>query len=320
MDATAGLHHCRYSDRSSGISVEVGERADRNIRGALNEVFRLDGSGKDAASSLIAIPRIVNVYASQAAGLGRVEARITYGVWFETFEGERIVEVEAAGSGSSEDPALVNLVRMVVHLGTLFLFEKMDVGRQYRRAMRAAQDDARGALVGALQRSRALREYATTLHGPRITKTRDAALEQLLDAVIAGRSMAIAVLDLQPIAGQPTVIESYLAEEIRTRLAQRRGVRTFERALLAHALEELQLGMSDLVDPEHARRFGRLVAADAIVTGTTMDLSEDIKLTLRALDTETGEVIGAGSTMLRKGTGLPGGGGSARSGPGPACP
>jgi hypothetical protein len=315
-DATAGLRHCRYSNRSPGITLDIGERAHVNIRGALGEVFRMER--KDAAPDLIAIPRIVSVNVDQD-GLARVDARIAYGVWFETTAGEPVAEVRANGSGGSEYPLLINVVRMVVHLGTLFLFEKADVGRQYRRAMHAAQDDARGALIDALQRSAELRRYATTVREPRVVQARDVALEQLLDAVLAGRPMAIAVLDLQPIAGQPTVVESYLAEEIRTRLAQRQGVRTFERALLARALEELQLGMSDLVDPEHARRFGRIVAADAIVTGTTTDLREDIKLTLRALNTETGEVIGAASTILRKGRGLPGSTGTLK-GPGPACP
>ena len=318
-DAATGLRHCRYSSGQFGVSVKIGERAIEQIQDALNEVFRTDDWDEDVTPDLVAIPRVASVNASQEQGLGRVQATITYAAWFETPDGEPVVEVTGTGSGSSEYPGLINLARMLIHLGTLFLFEKIDVGRQYRQAMGAAQDDAAGALVAALQRSRELREYAATVRSARPTQTRDAALEELLDRVIDRRAMAIAVLDLQPLTGEATAVDSYLAEELRTRLAQRPGVRTFERALLRQALEELQLGMSDLVDPESARRFGRLVAADAILTGTTMQFSQDVKLTLRALKTETGEVIGAGSTTIRLGQGMPGGG-AARRGPGPACP
>jgi hypothetical protein len=318
LDATAGLRRCRYVTGSQHITIDLGERANEQIERALDEVFTLDDGG-EAAPNMIAIPRIASVNVTQEGEFGRIDATITYAVWFQTPAGEPVTEVTGTGSGSSDYPGLINLARMLFHLGTLFLFEGIDVGRQYRSAMHEAQADAQDALVGALQRSPELRQYVATARGTQRIQTRDAALESLLDSVIAGRAMAIAVLDLQPIAGQPAAVESYLAEEIRTRLAQRRGVRTFERALLAHALEELQLGMSDLADPEHVRRFGRMVAADAILTGTTMHFPHDIKLMLRALDTETGEVIGAGSTMLRLGSGLPGGGGM-RTDPGPACP
>jgi hypothetical protein len=318
IDATAGLRRCRYVAGSQHITIDLGERANKQIERALDEVFTLDDDG-EAAPNMIAIPRIASVNAMQQNEFGRIDTTITYAVWFQTPAGEPITEVTGTGSGSSDYPGLINLARLLFHLGTFFLFEGIDVGRQYRSAMHEAQADAQDALVGALQRSPELRQYVATTRSPQRVQSRDAALESLLDSVIAGRAMAIAVLDLQPIAGQPAAVESYLAEEIRTRLAQRRGVQTFERALLAHALEELQLGMSDLADPEHVRRFGRLVAADAILTGTTMHFPHDVKLMLRVLDTETGEVIGAGSTMLRLGSGLPGGG-STRTDPGPACP
>jgi hypothetical protein len=318
LDATAGLRRCRYVAGSQHITIDLGERANKQTERALDEVITIDDDD-EAPPNMIAIPRIASVNTTQQGEFGRIDATITYAVWFQTPAGEPITEVTGTGSGSSDYPGLINLARMLFHLGTLFVFVNTDVGRQYRSAMHEAQADAQDALVGSLQRSPELRRYVATVRGTQRVQTRDAALEELLDSVIAGRTMAIAVLDLQPIAGQPTAVESYLAEEIRTRLAQRRGVRTFERALLAHALEELQLGMSDLADPEHVRRFGRLVAADAILTGTTMHFPHDVKLTLRVLDTETGEVIGAGSTTLRLGSGLPGGGGT-RTDPGPACP
>jgi hypothetical protein len=318
LDATAGLRRCRYSPPARSITIDLGDQASAQIEQALDQVFTTDDHD-GGTPDMIAIPRVAAVSAQQDGALGRVDAQITYGVWFQTPSGEVITDVSGTGRGSSEYPLLVNLARACFHIGTLFLFEGIDVGHQYRSAMRSAQGDAEAALVGALQRSADLRHYLATERGIEPIQTREAALESLLDKVIGERPMAVAVLDLEPIAGSPGTVEAYLAEELRTRLAERHGVRTFERALLTHALEELQLDMTDLVDPGHARRFGELVAADAILTGTTVQFPNDVKLTLRVLKTETGEVIGAGSTMIPLGEGMPGGA-IARTDPGPPCP
>ncbi|MEW6486365.1 MAG: tetratricopeptide repeat protein [Thermodesulfobacteriota bacterium] len=67
-------------------------------------------------------------------------------------------------------------------------------------------------------------------------------------------------------------------------------VQVVERALLARLLEELNLGSSELADPETALRLGRLFAARLIGTGTLLHGPQESLLSLRLIDTETSAV------------------------------
>ncbi len=64
-------------------------------------------------------------------------------------------------------------------------------------------------------------------------------------------------------------------------------VQVVERALIESLLEELNLGSSDLADPETALRLGRVLAAKVLGTGTLFILPGNTMLNLRLVDTET---------------------------------
>ena len=316
IEGSDGLHGCSFngndlvpghpSPYNSAVTVELGEAADEHIRSAIGEVFQVEDTDSPRGADLIAKPRIDAARASRRGWMfGPVDAQITYGVSFSTPSGEEIADVKGTGMGEFGYFALVNVGRALFHLGTLFLFSGLDEHHDYAKAFRTAERSAEEGLVASLQASPELTSYARELASGHPAVSRDARLNHLIDSVIAGRSLAVAILDLEPLSGTPTSLESYLAEELRRRFAQRPGVRTFERAFLAQALKELQLDMTDLVDPEHARRLGRLLAADAILTGTTVRFPHEVKLNLRLLDTETGHVIGAGSALLRMGPDFP---------------
>jgi hypothetical protein len=298
------------------VDVELGPAAVERIGAVLEEEFVVTSAEAD----LVARPRIASAHTARSRSLAGVDASITYAVAFLTPSGQLIADVSGSGSASFEYPLLINLGRLVLHLGTLFLFDQVDSDYIYGRAFRRAEAEAAAALHAALARAPELREYAAAQRAGRQPETRDAEIDRLLDTVLASRPGTVAVLDLEPIADAPTVVESYLAEEIRTRLA-RKGVQTLERAVLVHALEELQLSMTDLVDPTHAPRFGQLVAADAILTGTTARFPHEMKLSLRLLATETARVIGAGATRLSTHGAFPSADGRPQTAAvAPACP
>ncbi|MFW6242010.1 MAG: tetratricopeptide repeat protein [Thermodesulfobacteriota bacterium] len=64
-------------------------------------------------------------------------------------------------------------------------------------------------------------------------------------------------------------------------------VQVVERVLLERLLEELNLGSSDLADPETQLRLGRVLAAKLLGTGSLLHLPAGSLLTLRLIDTET---------------------------------
>jgi len=67
-------------------------------------------------------------------------------------------------------------------------------------------------------------------------------------------------------------------------------VRVVERAVIDLLLEELNLGSSDLADPETALRLGKVLAARLIGTGSVFYMPQGTLLNLRLIDTETSAI------------------------------
>ena len=67
-------------------------------------------------------------------------------------------------------------------------------------------------------------------------------------------------------------------------------VRVVERVLLDRLLSELNLGSSDLADPETKLKLGRVLAARLIGTGSLMHMPQGALLSLRLIDSETTEI------------------------------
>jgi len=124
------------------------------------------------------------------------------------------------------------------------------------------------------------------------------AADQIATA-IRERSDTIAVPDLSTLDGRVTVLGRYVAEELVTALFAR-GASVVERSLLDRTFSELEMGMTDLMNPAEVKRFGRLVGAQAIIVGTLTDLGQTIKLNARVVEVETGQVIGAAATVVQK--------------------
>ena len=86
--------------------------------------------------------------------------------------------------------------------------------------------------------------------------------------------------------GFSTVLMAQLADHLN---ASGR-VKVVERALIERLLEELNLGSSDLADPETALRLGKVLAARLIGTGSVFYMPQGTLLNLRLIDTETSAI------------------------------
>src|SRR5215216_1403721 len=103
----------------------------------------------------------------------------------------------------------------------------------------------------------------------------------------------IAVLPFHELDGRTTVLGAYLAEELITDLFNQGGREIVERAMVDRLLGEIKLGQTGLVDPETAKKIGKLSGVDAVVTGTITDLKSYIAINCRLIDTQTGTIFAA---------------------------
>ena len=92
---------------------------------------------------------------------------------------------------------------------------------------------------------------------------------------------------------------NYLTERITNELYATGLVKVVERAQLGKVIEELALTQGGAFDENSAKRVGRLLGVDAIVTGTYAELgSHTVEINSRIVNVETGEVLGVGTIQI----------------------
>ena len=106
------------------------------------------------------------------------------------------------------------------------------------------------------------------------------------------RPLAFAFVDFQEKGGLSdrdglaTIFTAQLAE----RLNASGRLKVVDRVVLDSLLSELNLGSSDLANPETALRLGRVMAARIMGTGTLFTMPADTLVNLRLVDTETSAI------------------------------
>lgn len=98
--------------------------------------------------------------------------------------------------------------------------------------------------------------------------------------------------------GVSLVLTSQLADQLK---ASGR-VKVVDRILIDKLLEELNLGSSELADPETSLKLGRIMAARVMGTGTLYNLPDGALLNMRLIDTETTAVAKVISQPMPAGT------------------
>ncbi len=132
----------------------------------------------------------------------------------------------------------------------------------------------------------------------------DEIAQKITKSIPEGSRKGVAVMDFNTLDGSVTVLGRFIGEELITRLFETERLKVIERSLLEKAIEELKFNTSDLVDPTIAKQVGKVVGADAIVTGTLSDLGDSVKINARVIMVESGEVIGAAGAQIMKDTAI----------------
>ncbi len=117
---------------------------------------------------------------------------------------------------------------------------------------------------------------------------------------IARNTLKLAVLDFTE-SNSITDFSLAVSEELRVHMAVNNASLTIvDRAATERVIEEQRLSSSPLFDENKAASVGKLVSADAIVTGTLIRQGESWRLTVKLISVETGAVIGGHATWLQE--------------------
>lgn len=102
----------------------------------------------------------------------------------------------------------------------------------------------------------------------------------------------VAVVDFTDLRGDVNELGRFLAEELSVALNQAaEGFQVIDRTRLAVVFAEHKLGASGLIAPEDAKRLGQLVGADVLVSATMTPFGESVRLSVKALETETAALM-----------------------------
>ncbi|HRQ30926.1 MAG TPA: CsgG/HfaB family protein [Saprospiraceae bacterium] len=109
----------------------------------------------------------------------------------------------------------------------------------------------------------------------------------------------IVVLYVTDINKSQTVAGKYMADVISVHIVNNPGnFEVFDRENLSGIVEAKKMIAEGYIDANQAKQLGKILAVDAIIIGNYTVLSSTLKLTMKALDVNSGFVIAAGMKDL----------------------
>ena len=110
--------------------------------------------------------------------------------------------------------------------------------------------------------------------------------------------------EFSDLAGGVSDFGRLISEELITKFSNMPEYTVVERSQLKKAMDEIKLEATGLLDPKSATKLGKMVGADAIVTGTIAKLGEAYRVNARVFSTETAEVLCGAAVTVADSSGL----------------
>ena len=111
----------------------------------------------------------------------------------------------------------------------------------------------------------------------------------------------VAVVDFTDLQGNVTELGRFIAEELSINLARsEKQFEVIDRTHLKSLLEEHKFNMSGLVDPQTAKKLGKIAGVDAIVTGKLTPFGDNVRVSCTVISTATAKTLAAGKTSIAK--------------------
>ncbi len=124
---------------------------------------------------------------------------------------------------------------------------------------------------------------------------------QMAEKIAAKGKKTVAVVDFTDLEGNVTQLDQFIAEEFSVALASAgKGFRVIDRTRLKIIIKENKLAATGLIDPATASKLGKIAGVDALVTGTLTPFGDNVRLTVKVLDSETADIIDSAKSNFAK--------------------
>lgn len=111
----------------------------------------------------------------------------------------------------------------------------------------------------------------------------------------------VAVIGFSSETGQQNRASAIVTERLTSEIASKQGLEVIERSRLDEILKEQNLAAKGVVDPVTARKIGNILGADAVVTGTVIDLDDkNVEVNARLVDTQDAHILKAVTKTIKK--------------------
>jgi len=111
----------------------------------------------------------------------------------------------------------------------------------------------------------------------------------------------VAVVDFTDLQGNVTALGRFMAEELESALANSSsGIDLVDRTRLQLLMQENKLASTGIIDPATARQLGKIAGVQVLITGTLTPLSDTVRFSVKALDTEDARIVASTSRDILK--------------------
>jgi TolB-like protein len=111
----------------------------------------------------------------------------------------------------------------------------------------------------------------------------------------------IAVLSFDYVDGRSSTGGRVVSEKLTNRFVELGEFTVIERGMVEKVMKELEFQNAGTVDPETAKKLGKGLGVEAIVTGSLQDMSYgNVEINARVIKTQTYEIIAAATQKVKK--------------------
>ena len=120
----------------------------------------------------------------------------------------------------------------------------------------------------------------------------DSIREKLARKIVAEQVKNVAVIDFTDVHSNVTELGRFMAEELSTSLVlSKNDFSVIDRSHLKYILNEQKLSVSGLLNPKNTIKIGKLAGVDALILGTITPFGDNVRVTVKVLDTKTAHLI-----------------------------
>ncbi len=107
----------------------------------------------------------------------------------------------------------------------------------------------------------------------------------------SGKPMVIAITDFITVEEKITKLGRYLSDKLTPYFSRSRQFSVLERALIEKVIDEQRFQVSSFVDEKSTMEFGKLVGAQAIISGTISELNDAFYINAKVIGVTRGDLM-----------------------------